>query len=174
MHLQRKNQQEEGSQQKNKGSKPLISTISKDPNKRQKGSFGIYKYQNIPSSKMEERTFLHTCLKFQKKGGGLAVNSRGASREIGILWHSTKFDLVYNKSHSHCIFTQLLHKNSCVQVCLFNIYVPVFLSEKEACWDLVREFSIGTHLDNIILAGDINVTLYQFQKRGGSVVRDPI
>ena len=34
MRLQRKNQQEEGSQQKNRGSKPLISTISKDPNKR--------------------------------------------------------------------------------------------------------------------------------------------
>ena len=35
------------------------------------------------------------------------------------------------------------------------------------------ERSIGS-LDNVVLTGDINVTLNQKEKRGGSVVREPI
>ena len=46
--------------------------------------------------------------------------------------------------------------------------------EKKACWDLLQEVSIGTYLYSSILAVDLNVTLYQSEKREGSVVRDPI
>ena len=46
--------------------------------------------------------------------------------------------------------------------------------KKKACQDLLQEVAIGTHLNNIILARDLNVTLYQSEKRGGSMVRDPI
>ena len=127
-----------------------------------------------PGDKMEGRTFLHTSLKFWEKGGGLIVNSRGASGGIITLWDSSKFELVDNKSSSQWIFTWLLHKNSGVQFCLFNIYVFVFLFEKKACWDLLQEVSIGTYLYSSILARDLNVTVYQSEKRKGSVVQDPI
>ena len=43
---------------------------------------------------MEERTFIHTSLKFWKTGGGFTVGSRGASEGLGTLWDNTMFELV--------------------------------------------------------------------------------
>jgi exonuclease III len=85
----------------------------------------------IQETKMEENSFLQSSLKFWKKGGGVAVSSRGASGGIDTLWDASKFDLVSTKSCTHWILTQLLHKASGTQVCLFNIYVPVLFSEKK-------------------------------------------
>ena len=45
---------------------------------------------------------------------------------------------------------------------------------KKYCWNLLKdERSIGS-LDNVILVDDLNVTLNQAEKRGGSMVKDPI
>ena len=49
-----------------------------------------------------------------------------------------------------------------------------YLLEKKDCWDCLREVRSNTSLENIILAGDLNVILNQADKRGGSLVRDPI
>ena len=59
---------------------------------------------------MEERTFLNKSLKFWKKGEGFAVNSRGASRGIGTICDSSKFELVEHKAYTHWIFTWMLQK----------------------------------------------------------------
>eukprot|EP00253_Pinus_taeda_P010912 PITA_10912 len=53
------------------------------------------------------------------------------------------------------------------------MYIPVNAVEKKSCWD-----SIGTQVDlvnleNIIIAGDLNLTLLSIDKRGGSIARDP-
>jgi hypothetical protein len=113
---------------------------------------------------MEERSFLQTSLKFWKKGGGIVVSSRGAS----------KFDLVSTKSCTHWIFTHLLHKASRTHVCLFNIYVPVLFSKKILCWEILWEATNGMQLENIIIAGDLNVVLNPSEKRGDYVIIDPI
>jgi len=57
--------------------------------------------------------------------------------------------------------------------CLFNVYVPVSIGEKRECWDSVRHLLDTENLENIIIAGDLNLTLPMEEKRGGTIVRDP-
>ena len=61
---------------------------------------------------MEKEAFLQASGKFWKKGGGLAVSSRGASRGIGTLWDDHKFELIETKHYLHWILTKLLNKES--------------------------------------------------------------
>ena len=44
---------------------------------------------------------------------------------------------------------------------------------EKKCWNLLRD-ERSNLLGNVILAGDLNVILNQVEKRGGSLVRDPI
>ena len=60
---------------------------------------------------MEKEAFLKVSGKFWKKGGGLAVNSRGAFRGIGTLWDEHKSDLIETEHFLHWILTKLLHKH---------------------------------------------------------------
>ena len=55
---------------------------------------------------------------------------------------------------------------------LFNIYVPVNYRENKQCWDSVGEMSHEVQLENVILDGDLNLTLNLNEKRVGSRVRD--
>jgi hypothetical protein len=64
-------------------------------------------------------------------------------------------------------------KNSGHQVSLFNLYVPVLMSEKKTCWDSLKIFLNAHNTENLIIVGDLNVTLSSTEKKGGSPVRDP-
>ena len=127
----------------------------------------------IQETKMEKDMFLQVSTKFWKKGGRSAVNSRGASGGIGTLWDNQKFELVEAKHNPHWILTTLLQKETNNQVRLFNMYVPVSYADKKTCWNLIQE-ERSNLLGNVILVGDLNITLNQAEKRGGSMVRDPI
>ena len=57
--------------------------------------------------------------------------------------------------------------------CIFNVYVPVNAAEKKACWDVIRSQADLGNLENIIITGDLNLTLLSTEKHGGCIVRDP-
>ena len=107
-----------------------------------------------------------------KKGLGIAISSKGASGGIATFWDSTKFELVNEECSDHWIFTSILHQDSGQQVSLFNMYVPNLFSEKRSCWDSLDLFLSQHSPRNIIIAGDLNVTLSIEEKKGGSIVRD--
>jgi hypothetical protein len=111
---------------------------------------------------------------FWNKGAGAAVSARGASGGIGSLWNSSTFELLKTEHYIHWILTILLHKESGIQVSIFNLYVLVLLEEKKDCWNKLKEFLSMHQIENIILVGDLNVTLSQGEKKGGTIVRDPI
>ena len=71
----------------------------------------------------------------------------------------------------------MLHNDSGHQVSLVNIYAPVLLGEKKECWDSLNTFLFSNPHENLVIAGDMNVTLSPLGKRkkkkGGSPVRDP-
>jgi hypothetical protein len=104
---------------------------------------------------------------------GLADNTRGSSGGIYTLWNASKIDLIRSNLCMHWIFSQFLHKESGKTVSLFNIYVPQHIEEKNNCWQTLLDYLTDNELENIILGGDLNVTLAQEEKRGGSIVRDP-
>ena len=63
------------------------------------------------------------------------------------------------------MFTKLLHKDSGHKVSLVNIYAPALLGEKKDCWDSLNSF-LSTNLhENLLLAGDLNVTLALWEKK---------
>ena len=52
------------------------------------------------------------------------------------------------------------------------MYVPTLSSKKLNCWDSIDSF-LSRHIPrNIIIAGDLNITLAAEKKKGGSIVRD--
>ena len=127
----------------------------------------------VQETKMEEVAVLQAGKKFWNKGPGIANNSRGASSGIATFWNANLYDLEAEVRELHWVFSKLIHKASGHSVSLFNVYVLVLLSEKKDCWQMLETY-LNTHrLDNIIVAGDLNVTLATNEKKGGLLVRDP-
>ena len=120
----------------------------------------------IQETKMEEAACLHVSLKFWKKRGKAAISSRGASEGIGTLWDDKKFKAVAIKYSPNWILTLLRHIDTNILVRIFNLYAPNSYAEKRNCWNLLRE-ERSNLLGNVIIAGDLNVTLSQDEKRGG-------
>ena len=127
----------------------------------------------VQETKLEENEFLQRSKKFWNKGGTLAVSARGASRGLGTLWNSSKLRLTAKKEHAHWLFTKLQHQESMETFSLFNVYVPVSSKEKETCWESLRNMAEEEDLENILIAGDLNITLSHEEKCGGCIVRDP-
>jgi exonuclease III len=127
----------------------------------------------IQETKLEEEEFLRVSNVFWKKGPGRAVSARGASGGLATLWDSSKIELVEEAATTHWLFTKLLHKGSGHLVSLFNLYVPVSVNEKKECWDSLALFLNQSNSENLVVAGDLNVTLSLVEKKGGSIVRDP-
>jgi exonuclease III len=127
----------------------------------------------IQETKLEEKDLLRISQSFWKKGPGKAVSARGASGGLATFWDSSKLELVEEFDTMHWIYTKLNHKGSDHQVSLFNLYVPVLINEKKDCWDSLRLFLNSHHTKNIVVAGDLNVTLSLAEKKGGTIVRDP-
>ena len=127
----------------------------------------------IQETKLEDCVLLQVSNLFWKKGQGKAVSARGALGGIPTFWVNSVFDLLEEESYMHWLFTKLLHKISGLQVSLFNLYVPAMFSEKRSCWDSIKTFLTLHNPENVILAGDLNITLAAKEKKGGSPVRDP-
>ena len=53
------------------------------------------------------------------------------------------------------------------------MYVPVSFVEKKECWDSLKKILNQHNPENLVVAGDLNVTLALAEKKGGSIVRDP-
>ena len=101
------------------------------------------------------------------------MSSRGASGGLATFWDSSKFDLLSVHNTTHWTFTIFIHKELGHHVSLFNLYVPISATEKKECWESIDSF-LSAHMPrNIIISGDLNVTLAASEKKGGSIVRDP-
>ena len=127
----------------------------------------------IQETKMEEADLLQTSKRIWSKSKAKAVSARGASGGLGTLWNDSKFSLISEISNTHWLLLKMQHLDTKEYFCLFNVYVPVNAGEKKACWDSIRNQADLGNLDNIIIAGDLNLTLHSSEKRGGCIVRDP-
>jgi len=87
----------------------------------------------IQKTKLEEQHFFQVRKNLWNSSEGIAISSQGASGRLGTLWNPNKLDLIQTYASSHWILTILCHKDSGLQVSLFNIYVLVLQVEKREC-----------------------------------------
>jgi exonuclease III len=118
----------------------------------------------IQETKLEENIFHQNNKSYWSKGGTKAISARGASRGLGTLWNASKFNMVAEKKNVHWMFTKFQHIDSKEVFSLFNVYVLVNAGEKKSCWDSLRSLADEEVLENIIIAGDLNISLSQREK----------
>ena len=70
------------------------------------------------------------------------------------------------------MFTDLYHYSSKISLALFNLYVPVNYSEKRECWKSLSEYIESISPSNLVLVGDLNITLAHSEKKGGLCGKD--
>ena len=102
----------------------------------------------------------------------MVFSARGASGGLGTLQNTSKLKLVAEKEKVHQLFTKFQHQESKEVFSLFNVYVLVNAKEDKICWDSLRDMVDGEELENIFIAGDLNISLFQGEKQGGCIVRD--
>eukprot|EP00253_Pinus_taeda_P004161 PITA_04161 len=127
----------------------------------------------IQETKLEDLAFLQASRKFWKKDGAHATSARGASGGLGSLWNPNKFSLISESLNTHWILLKLQHLESKETISLVNVYAPNNAGEKRICWDSIKNLVDLENLENIIIVGDLNLTLLSSEKRGGSIFRDP-
>jgi len=127
----------------------------------------------VQETKLEDATFLQASKKFWNKNGAHAISAHGGSGGLGSLWNTNKFSLISESLNTHWIFLKMQHLESKEIICLFNVYAPNNAGEKKNCWDSIKSLADLENLENIIIVGDLNLTLLASEKRGGSIVRDP-
>ena len=113
---------------------------------------------------MEEHAFLQVAPSFWFNAQCIVVSSRGALGGIAMLQDPYKVEIVSSTTSPHWIFTEILFKDTNLRLSLFNVYVPIALSEKKFCWTNLNDHMITSHLDNFVIAGDLNLILSSEEK----------
>ena len=123
----------------------------------------------LQETKIDEESLLLLSNSKWKMSVGKAVSARGTSGGLDTLWCEGNFHLKRWFVTQHWIFTELFHIPSKTIVALFNLYVPINLMENKECWKSLSDFLNVNSPSNVILVGDINITLSLNEKKGGTV-----
>ena len=79
------------------------------------------------------------------------------------------FSLENSLETQHWIFTEIRHIPSKISLAIFNLYVPINFQEKRECWNSMVDFLAANTLSNIIVAGDLNITMDPKEKKRRSL-----
>ena len=121
----------------------------------------------LQETNIEEEVLLLLSKSKWKLTASKAVSARGSCGGLATLWRDEKFQLKKIYATQHWIHTELFHHSNKTSYTLFNLYVPVNYSEKQDCWKTLSYFLEFSSPANIILAGDMNITLSPNEKKGG-------
>ena len=69
---------------------------------------------------------------------------------------------------------EIWHLASNTSLSIFNLYVPVNFQEKKDCWKSLAEYVDANIPSNMIVVGDLNITLDPKDKSGRVCGRDPM
>jgi len=120
----------------------------------------------LQETKVEGETLLNTNAMKWKFDSGKAVSARGTAGGIGTFW-TKDFSLERFLVTQHWIFTELRHSVSNLSLTLFNLYVPVQYEEKRECWRTLLDYIAQINPSNLVIGGDLNITLDPKEKKGG-------
>ena len=119
----------------------------------------------LQETKIEEDVLILISKNKWKLNSGKAISARGSYGGLATLWCEENFQLKKEYATQHWIFSELFHYTSKTTYALFNLYVPVNYMEKKECWLSLSNFLVLNSLANIILVGDLNITLAQNEKK---------
>ena len=125
----------------------------------------------LQETKIDEESLLLLSNAKCKMSAGKAVNARGTSEGLATLWCEGNFHLKNWFVTQHWIFTELFHIPSKTAIDLFNLYVPVNFLENKECWNSLSYFLATNSPSNVILVGDLNITLALNEKKEELLVR---
>ena len=128
----------------------------------------------LQETKIKEGNLLSLSKKTWKKHAGKAVSARGSSGGLATLGTEDIFSLKNSFETQNWIFTELKHISSKISLVIFHLYVPVNSQEKRECWSSWENFLAANNLSNILVAGDLKITLDPEEKLGGVCGRDPM
>ncbi len=120
----------------------------------------------IQETKLEDIVFLQTSKKLWYKSEARAIFARGASGGISTLWNMSKFAVLFEARNTHWLLLKIQNLDTKEIFCLFNVYSPVNVGEKKNCWDSIRQQADLTIMENIIIAGDLNLIIHSSEKKG--------
>ena len=126
----------------------------------------------LQETKIEEDALILISKNKWKLNSGKAVSARGSCGGLATLWCEENFQLKKEYATQHWIFLELFHYTSKITYALFNLYVPVNYVVKKECWQLISDFIELNSPGNIIIAGDLNITLALNDKKGGLCGKD--
>jgi exonuclease III len=126
----------------------------------------------LQETKMKDYDVLQASTYFWKTSQGKAVSSKGASGGICTLWNPNIFQQEDWESDSNWLMVSLCHLPSGKLLSFLNIYMPSINKDKEICWLSIFSLLNQTRPTSLIFVGDFNTTMHNFEKRGGSIVRE--
>lgn len=121
----------------------------------------------LQETKIEGQALMEINKSKWKKNAGKAVSSRRSLGGVATLWTDDHFHLLNSHETQHWIYIELKHLESNLTIAIFNLYVPVFYAEKRECWNSLFDFLDLHSLNNVILAGDLNIVMKLKEKRWG-------
>ena len=128
----------------------------------------------LQETQVDEENLLSLRKIKQKKKMGITVSERGSSSGLTTLWAQDTFSLDNSFKTQHWIFTEIQHLASKTSRSIFNMYVPVNFQEKKYCLKTLAEYVDANLPPNMIVVGDLNITLDPKDKNGGVCGRDPM
>ena len=97
----------------------------------------------------------------------VAMRLREAYVGICTMWNSNELELATSKQTQHCIYINLISKETENHYHLFNIYVLMHYKQKEEWWKTLMSEINSLGIGNIIITRDLNTILSFEEKSGG-------
>jgi endonuclease/exonuclease/phosphatase family metal-dependent hydrolase len=88
------------------------------------------------------------------------------------MWNSDILQLVEWHKYLNWIMVTLSMNTTCMILTIINVYMPSNYGEKTQCWGSLLDLAKENPPQNLIIAGDFNITRRNKEKRWESVVRD--
>ena len=74
----------------------------------------------------------------------------------------------------HSLLVEVKNKSNMELIYICNLYGPTHYREKMDFWESLLTLKLDMQRNEVIIVGDFNTTRSSLEKRGGSIIKDPL
>jgi exonuclease III len=126
----------------------------------------------IQETKLQGDEALREMKQIWNPSSGVTLSARGTSGAICTIWNTQIFKEEQRVDSKHWTLVKLKNLQTCITYPICNVYIPNNFWEKKDCWETLMKSKELDAQENCIIAEDLNTTMHQREKKGGSIVRD--